>query len=214
VRELKGEKLQKTKIKRLPMLFPHATVLVGADVGGQPDFIAVAWVTIACGTPPHIAIALNRVRHSFKGVKQNMAFSVNIPSRALVKETDYCGLATGAETDKVRDCHFEIFYGEVAHAPFIGQCPVNIGCEVEHIVRLGSHYLIAGVVREVLVADDCLTDGKPDAAKIDPLLVVATPALTYHAVGESLGAAFRIGKKIKKVEYDRERQRGVKEKES
>ena len=28
------------------------TVLVGADVDGQSDFITVAWVTIACGTPP------------------------------------------------------------------------------------------------------------------------------------------------------------------
>jgi flavin reductase (DIM6/NTAB) family NADH-FMN oxidoreductase RutF len=206
--------MKKTKIKLLPMLFPHATVLVGADVDGQPDFIAVAWVTIACGTPPHIAIALNRVRHSLKGVEQNMAFSVNIPSRALVKETDYCGLATGADTDKVKDCNFKVFYGEVAHAPFIEQCPVNISCSAEHIVRLGSHYLIAGPVREVLVADDCLVEGKPDATKIDPLMVVTTPTLTYHAVGRSLGAAFRIGKKIKDVKYDRDRQRGVEKKES
>jgi flavin reductase (DIM6/NTAB) family NADH-FMN oxidoreductase RutF len=206
--------LPKTKIKVMPMLFPHAAVLVGANVDGQPDFVTVAWTTIACGTPPHIAIALNRVRHSLKGIEQHMAFSVNIPNRALVKETDYCGLATGAETDKARDCNFKVFYGELAYAPFIEQCPVNIGCTVEHIVRLGSHYLIAGAVKEVLVADDCLTEGKPDATKIDPLLVVTTPALTYRAVGRSLGTAFRIGKKIKEVKYDRERQRGVAKKGS
>jgi flavin reductase (DIM6/NTAB) family NADH-FMN oxidoreductase RutF len=205
--------MKKTQIKVLPMLFPHATVLVGADVNGQPDFVTVAWVTIACGTPPGIAIALNHVRHSLKGIKQNMAFSVNIPNKAMVRETDYCGLATGAETDKARDCNFKVFYGEVANAPFIEQCPVNIGCIAEHIIKLGSHYLIAGAVKEILVADDCLIEGKPDAAKIDPLMVVTTPALTYHAVGESLGPAFRIGKEIKDVEYDRDRQRGVEKKE-
>jgi flavin reductase (DIM6/NTAB) family NADH-FMN oxidoreductase RutF len=189
--------MKKTKIDSMPLLFPHATVLVGANVDGKPDFATVAWATIACGTPPFIAIALNQTRHSLRGIKHNKAFSVNIPGRALVKETDYCGLTTGARTDKAQDCRFEVVYGSLPNAPFIEQCPVNIGCEVEHIIKLGSHYLIAGEVKEVLVADDCLTEGKPDAAKIDPFTVVTTPALTYHAVGQSLGAAFRIGKEIK-----------------
>jgi flavin reductase (DIM6/NTAB) family NADH-FMN oxidoreductase RutF len=199
--------MKKTNIKVLPMLFPHSTVLVGADVDGQPDFVTVAWVTIACGTPPHIAIALNHVRHSFKGIKQNKTFSVNIPNTAMVRETDYCGLATGAKTDKARDCNFKVFYGEVANAPFIEQCPVNIGCIAEHIIKLGSHYLIAGPVKEILVSDDCLTEGKPDATKIKPFVVVTTPTLTYRDIGQSLGPAFRIGKEIKNVEDDWERQR-------
>jgi len=189
------------------MLFPHSTVLVGADVDGKPAFVTVAWVTIACGTPPFIAIALNHVRHSFKGVKKNKTFSVNIPNTAMVRETDYCGLATGAETDKAKDCNFKVFYGEVANAPFIEQCPVNIGCIAEHIIKLGSHYLIAGPVKEILVSDDCLTEGKPDATKIKPFVVVTTPALTYYDLGQSLGPAFRIGKEIKNVEDDWERQR-------
>jgi flavin reductase (DIM6/NTAB) family NADH-FMN oxidoreductase RutF len=199
--------VKKTNIRKLPMLFPHAAVLVGADVDGQSDFVAVAWVTIACGTPPHIAIALNHVRHSLKGIRQNMTFSVNIPNKAMFKETDYCGLATGAKTDKVQDCNFRVFYGEVANAPFIEQCPVNIGCNAEHIIRLGSHYLIAGAVKEILVSDDCLVEGKPDATKIEPFYVVTTPALTYYGLGEPLGPAFRIGKEIKHVEDDWDRQR-------
>jgi flavin reductase (DIM6/NTAB) family NADH-FMN oxidoreductase RutF len=191
--------MKKTKIDLMPLLFPHSVVLVGADVDGKPDFVTVAWATVACGTPPFIAIALNKTRHSLKGVTQNMAFSVNIPGKAMVKETDYCGLVTGAKTDKAQDCNLTVSYGEVANAPYIEQCPVNIGCKAEHIVNLGSHYLIAGAVKEILVADDCMTEGKPDATKIDPLVVVATPALTYHAVGESLGPAFRIGREIKEI---------------
>jgi len=194
--------MKKTKIEVMPMLFPHAAVLVGADVDGQPDFTTVAWATIACGTPPFIAIALNHTRHSLKGIHQNMAFSVNIPGKAMVKETDYCGLVSGAKTDKVKDCQFKVVYGEVANAPYIEQCPVNIGCNAEHIVKLGSHYLIAGAVKEILVAEDCMAGGKPDAARIDPLVVMADPPLTYHTLGQSLGAAFRVGKEIKEIKED------------
>jgi len=198
--------MNKTKIDIMPLLFPHPTVMVGADVKGKPDFVTVAWVNIACGTPPWIAIALNRVRHSLKGVRENMAFSVNIPDTTLVKETDYCGIATGAKTDKAKDCNFKVFYGEVAGAPFIEQCPVNISCIAEHILKLGSHYLIAGPIKEILVSNDCMTDGKPDAGKIDPIIYMTYPAGTYNKVGEFLGPAFRIGKEIKDIKDDWERQ--------
>jgi len=198
--------MNKTKIDIMPLLFPHPTVMVGADVDGKPDFITVAWITIACGTPPWIAIALNRVRHSLKGIHQTMTFSVNIPGTALVKETDYCGIATGAKTDKAKDCNFKVFYGEVAGAPFIEQCPVNIGCTAEHILKLGSHYLIAGPIKEILVSEDCMTDGKPDASKIDPIIYMTYPAGTYNKIGEFLGPAFRIGKEIKDIKDDWERQ--------
>ena len=198
--------MKKTKIDPMPLLFPHPTVLVGVDVDGKPDFVTVAWATIACGTPPWMAIALNRVRHSFKGIRQNMVFSINIPDTSLFKETDYCGIATGAQTDKAKDCSFTVFYGGVAGAPFIEQCPVNIGCTAEHILKLGSHYLIAGPIKEILVSDDRMTEGKPDAGKIDPIVYMTYPAGTYNKVGEFLGSAFRIGKEIKDIKDDWERQ--------
>jgi flavin reductase (DIM6/NTAB) family NADH-FMN oxidoreductase RutF len=198
--------MSKTKIAPMPLLFPHPTVLVGVNVNGKPDFVTVAWINIASGTPPMVTVALNHIRHSMKGVKENMTFSVNIPSTAMVKETDYCGIASGADHDKVKDCNFKVFYGELDSIPFIEQCPVNIGCIAKHILNLGSHYLIVGSIKEILVSDDCMTDGKPDASKIDPIVYMTYPALTYHAVGKFLGSAFRIGKEIKDVKDDWERQ--------
>ncbi len=198
--------MKKTKLGPMPILFPHPTVIVGTDVVGQPDFVTVAWATIACATPPWIAIALNRVRHSFKGIRENMAFSVNIPNTSMVKETDYCGIATGATQDKAKDCKFKVFYGELAHAPFIEQCPINIGCTAEHILKLGSHYLITGPIKEIYVSNDCLTDGKLDASKIDPIVYMTYPGGTYNKLGDVIGKAFSIGKEIRDVKDDWERQ--------
>lgn len=198
--------MNKTRIDPMPLLFPHPIVMIGVDVRGKPDFVTVAWITIACGTPPWVAIALNHVRYSMEGVKDNMVFSVNIPDRAMVKETDYCGIVTGARHNKAEDCHFKVFYGEIAGAPYIEQCPVNIGCLVKHIFRLGSHFLIAGSIEEILISDDCIKEGKPDPEKIDPIAYMTYPSLSYHGIGEFLGHAFRIGKEIQDVEDDWERQ--------
>lgn len=186
--------MKKVKMGAHPMLWPHPTVLVGADVDGKPDFAAVAWTGVAAGTPPAIAIALQHVRYSLKGIRQNLAFSVNIPSRELVKETDYCGLISGAKTDKVRDCNFKVFYGKTAGAPLIEQCPINIECEVLHIINLGSHALVIGKVVETHVSEDCLTDGQPDVAKVKPFAFI--PA-KYYAIGEAFADAFSVGREIR-----------------
>jgi flavin reductase (DIM6/NTAB) family NADH-FMN oxidoreductase RutF len=179
-----------SKAGPLPILGIYPTIMIGASVDGKPDFTTVAWTGVASSVPPSITIALQHHRHSLKGVRQNMSFSVNIPSAGQVRETDYCGLASGARIDKASDCGFTVFYGELKNAPFIEQCPINHGCEVVQILNLGSHELIVGRIVETHVSDDCLTDGRLDATKVDPILFAG---LGYYRIGDYLGAAFRCG---------------------
>ena len=160
--------------------------------------MTVAWAGIACGDPPMISVALRHTRYTLKGVRQNMTFSVNIPSTDMVKETDYCGIVSGEKADKVKDCNFSIFYGALENAPLIEQCPVNLECEVVHILNLGSHSLVVGKIIQTHVSEDCLTDGKPDVNKIKPIIYNPRPATGYYAVGKSVGASFSVGKEMKK----------------
>jgi flavin reductase (DIM6/NTAB) family NADH-FMN oxidoreductase RutF len=191
--------MDKTKLGPQPMLWPHPAVLVGAVTDGKPDFAAVAWAGIAAGKPPAVAIGLQHHRHSLKGIYQNRTFSVNIPSVDLVRETDYCGLVSGAKTDKVRDCGFEVFYGDLKTAPLIGQCPINLECRVLHTLYLGSHTLVVGEVVETFFSEECLTEGKPDIAKVKPF---AFGPGAYFPIGEAFADAFKIGKEIKEIPKD------------
>ncbi len=100
-----------------PTVWPHPVVLVGANVDGKPDFAAVAWTGVAASNPPAVTIALQHHRYSLKGIYKNSTFSINIPSVDLVKETDYCGMISGAKTDKVADCKFKVFYGKLENRP-------------------------------------------------------------------------------------------------
>jgi len=173
-----------------PVLGFYPTILIGAVVDGKPDFTTVAWTGVAASVPPSITIALQHHRYSLKGVRQNMTFSVNIPSTDLVRETDYCGLASGARIDKAADCRFNVFYGKVKSAPFIEQCPINHACEVVQILNLGSHELIVGKIVETQVSEECLVNGWLDPVKVKPFLFAG---LGYYGIGERLGDAFRCG---------------------
>ncbi len=186
--------MSKKRLGPQPMIWPHPTVLVGSNVDGKPDFAAVAWTGVAAGNPASVTIGLQPHRYSLKGIYQNRTFSVNVPSIDLVKETDYCGLVSGKDTDKVKDCKFKVFYGGLKTAPLIEQCPINLECEVLHFLNLGSHVLVVGKVVETYFSEDCLTDGKPDINKVRPF-IFAPPK--YYAIGEAFADAFKIGREIK-----------------
>ena len=133
-----------------------------------------------------------------------MTFSVNVPSIDLIKETDYCGLVSGSDIDKVKDCRFKVFYGNLDSAPLIEQCPVNVECEVIQILNLGSSALVVGSVVETHILEDCLTDGNPDIKKINPF-VLTMPDNNFWAIGESVGKAWNAGKAVRKrLKQDKE----------
>jgi flavin reductase (DIM6/NTAB) family NADH-FMN oxidoreductase RutF len=186
--------MAKKKLDPQPLVIPHPTVLVGATTDGKPDFAAVAWTGVAASNPPSVNISLQPHRYSLKGIYQNRTFSINIPSVKLVKEADYCGLVSGKDTDKVKDCKFKVFYGEIATAPLIEECPVNLACEVLHILNLGSHHLVVGKVVNVYSDEDCLTEGHPDVEKIKPFIFGYRK---YYALGEPIADAFKCGWEIK-----------------
>lgn len=177
----------------LPMLGLYPTILVGVHVDDRPDFTTVAWTGVAASTPPAITVALRHHRHSMKGVRQNMAFSINIPSAELVKETDYCGLASGRRVDKAADCRFNVFYGKLKNVPFIEQCPVNHACEVIQILSLGSHELIVAKIVESHATKECLVNDRLDLQKADPILFAG---VGYHRIGRFVGDAFKCGIEI------------------
>ena len=178
-------------------IYPMPTLLIGANVDGKPNFMTVAWGDIANAEPPMISVAIRLTRYTHKGISQNLTFSANIPSIDLVRETDYCGIASGAKVDKVAACQFNVFYGKLGSAPLIEQCPINLECKVVHTLELGSHSLFVGQIEETHISESCLTDGKLDANKIRPLVYMGEPSRQYHAVGEALGKAFRIGQELK-----------------
>jgi flavin reductase (DIM6/NTAB) family NADH-FMN oxidoreductase RutF len=145
-----------------------------------------------------ITVALQHHRYTLKGMRENGTFSVNVPSAELARETDYCGLVSGTKrADKAKDCNFNIFYGKLKNAPMIEQCPVNLECKVVHILSLGSHCLVIGQIEEVHASENCMTDGEPDPAKINPIMYVTGANKAYCRIGEKVGPAFKIGMEIK-----------------
>ncbi len=186
------------KIQLTPdrLMYPRPIYLAGTIVNGKPNFMAVGGGGVANGEPPMICMPIRHRQHTLKGIRENLSFSVNFPSVDLVKEVDYCGIVSGSRVDKVAGCNFHLFYGKETNAPFIEECPVNLGLKVMYLMNLGSHMLVIGQVVEAFASENCLTDGKPDVAKIKPMIYAQNPE-QYFAFGEFLAKAHSAGVEIK-----------------
>jgi flavin reductase (DIM6/NTAB) family NADH-FMN oxidoreductase RutF len=192
---------EEASMNKVPMgprmlFYPRPTFLVGAIVDDKPNFMVVAGGGGVNSEPLTIAVPIQHSRYTLKGIRQNMAFSVNLPSADMAKETDYCGNASGFEVDKVKICGFNLFYGKLDKAPLIEQCPVNAECTVAHMLDLGTHTLVLGRVEEIYCSENSLTDGMPDLNKVNPM-IYTTQLRQYLTVGQVVGDSKVISQGLK-----------------
>lgn len=183
----------KKKLGALNCLYPMPTTLVGALVKGKPNFITIAHVGIMDFVS--ISLGINKIHYTNEGIKENKTFSVNIPGASLVKETDYCGIMTGKNTDKAS--LFRIFYGDLKTAPMIKACPINMACRLIQVVDFPKHDIFMGEIVETYCDEQCLTDGRVDFTKVAPMLFVMNDK-SYYRLGEKFAGAWKVGKELKR----------------
>lgn len=182
--------MERVKLNNRAFVYPMPMTLVGAVVEGRPNFMPVAWVSRVNARPPLIGVAMGS-HHTNAGIHEHGEFSINVPSLEMLEVTDYCGLVSGKKQDK--SGLFEVFYGELAHAPLIEACPVTLACKLVQAVELPTNTLFIGEIVEAYAGADYVTDGKPDIEKIQPF-TLTMPDNRYWTVGECAGRAWGSGK--------------------
>jgi flavin reductase (DIM6/NTAB) family NADH-FMN oxidoreductase RutF len=178
------------------LILARLVLLVGANVGGKPNFMEVGGGGSVSSDPPMLALPIRHERYTLKGILENNTLSVNIPSVDLVREADYCGIISGADADKVKDCNFEVFYGKLATAPMLEQCAANMECRVEHTISTKSHAIIIARIEGAYMSEEYLINGKPDFEKLE-LLLWSSSNLQYYGIGKPAGKSFSIGRELK-----------------
>jgi flavin reductase (DIM6/NTAB) family NADH-FMN oxidoreductase RutF len=183
--------MEKSKLGPEPLIMPMPALIVGAKVNEKPNFMVASWCGIAAFKPPAVTVALNKARHTLKGIRENGTFSVNVPSCEIIRKADYCGIYSGKKKDKSQI--FKTFYGELKTAPLIEECPINLECRVLHSLDMKTHLLIVGEIIETYVNKGCIKDGRVDPEKIDPPVYIRS-TMKYHRLGEVLSSAFSVGR--------------------
>ena len=152
--------MKKRNLKGSVVLNPVPVVLVTCkNLEGKDNVFTVAWVGTVCSKPPMLSISIRPERLSYDYIKETMEFIINLPSKKQTKEVDFCGVRSGRQIDKIKECAFTLQEGEKVKSSYIKECPVNIECKVKDIIELGSHDMF---IAEVLCShiDENLFDEK------------------------------------------------------
>ena len=172
---------------------PFPIVIAGTLVKGKENYLTIGAYGGMSIQPPVVYISSMKAHYSNIGIKETGYFSINLPPAGLVRETDYCGLVSGRDTDKSR--LFTPFYGKEKLAPMVRECPVNAVCRLEKTVDLPNNDVFIGEVVEYYVDDDCLDGKNPDSGKTAPLVLYGR---SYRKLGRIAGTAFAAGKVLMK----------------
>jgi flavin reductase (DIM6/NTAB) family NADH-FMN oxidoreductase RutF len=150
---------------------------------GQPNISVVAWASICCSAPPCLAISLRPSRATHANILQRQAFTVNIPSRRFLPESDLAGAVSASQADKFSLTGLTAVPSQLVDAPYIQQFPLVLECRLRQQIELGSHTQFIGEILDVKAEDGVLgAGGLPVAQKIDPILCSA-PESAYYALG-------------------------------
>ena len=151
--------MAKVKMGPQTVLVPLPVTLLSAQLpDGKPNIITISWVGICCSIPPMLGVGIRENRFSYDLVKKSGEFVLNIPNEDLVHAADYCGNVSGRDHNKFKEMKLTAIPGDIVSAPLIKECPINMECQVRHVLKLGSHdYFVAEIV-ETHIDANCLDD--------------------------------------------------------
>ncbi len=178
------------------MLAPVPPVLVTCGTMEHPNILTVAWTGICCTHPPMTYISVRPTRHSYNIIKESGEFAINLPTTALVKAVDFCGVRSGRDTDKIAKCGLHLVMPEHGSVPVLDEAPVSLSCRVTQILPLGTHDMFLAEIIGT-AADSRYVDSK-GKLNLQQSGLLAYAHGEYFALGRKCGEfGFSVRKKKK-----------------
>ena len=166
------------------LLAPAPPALISCGTMEEHNVLTAAWTGIVNSEPPMTYVSIRPQRHSHGIIKESGEFVINLPTEAIVKATDLCGVKSGRDVDKFALAGLTAEPSNLVAAPGIAECPISLECRVREITSLGSH--------DMFLADIVAVD-------VDPKYVDEKGALHMEKAGllaYAHGAYFGLGKQL------------------
>ncbi len=166
------------------LLAPVPPVLVTTGTLEHPNVCTVAWCGMLSTKPPKTYVSLRPTRLSHSMAIESGEFVINLPTSALVRAIDRCGVVSGRDENKFETCRLTAEAASVVAAPTLAESPLSIECRIQQVLPLGSH--------DMLLADILAVDVDESLLDAAGRLRLAGAGLACYAHGEY----FALGKKI------------------
>ena len=171
---------------------PEGVFIIGTyDENGIPNAMNAAWGMQSEMGEITLMLGKHKTTENFE---KTGAFTVAFGTADTVLISDYFGVESGKNVNKIERAGCHVHKSKHVNAPIIEEYPLTLECRVKSWDP-GTGYLIGEIVSSQ-ADESILTDGRVDLGKLRP--IIFDPSFgAYRVVGEVVGKAFSDGLKLK-----------------
>ena len=147
---------------------------------GVLNLAPYSFFNVASREPPMLAISIGPrtggeayPKDTLTNMRETQEFVINIVSVALANAMHESAINYPPAVDEFVRAGLTPAPCEVINTPRVAEAKISMECTVEHMLRLGSDYLVIGRMHRYHVDDALISDGRIDVLKLDPLARMA-----------------------------------------
>ena len=188
------------------LMAPLPPVLVSCGTMENPNVMTAAWTGVLCSDPVLVYVSLRPSRYSHEIISQTKEFVINLPTVALAKQVDMCGVKSGRTVNKFELTGLTAAPCSKIAAPQVAESPISLECRVLEIKHLGTeaqpatHDMFLAEVLSVNVDEEYLDEN--GALHLEKAGLLAYAHGFYYALGKQLG---KFGWSVEKAATKRKR---------
>lgn len=174
------------------VITPEGVFIIGTyDENGVPDAMNAAWGQQS--DDGEITFFLGKHKTT-ENIKKTGAFTVAMATKDTVVISDYFGVESGRNANKIEKAGVHVHKSAHVNAPVIEEYPLTLECEVKSYDEETG--VLTGKIVSSQADEKILTDGKVDLDKLEPIMFDMSTN-SYRVIGPVVGKAFHDGLQLK-----------------
>ena len=141
--------------------------------GGAFNVAPFSYFNAITNRPPLVGISINlragEPKDTLRNIQETGDFVVNVVSEPLLERVVRTSGDWPRDVDEFQLTGLTPVKSDLVKSPRVGESPASLECRLFRVIELGDAFFVVGEIVRAHVADDVMTDGRVDVAKLRPV---------------------------------------------
>jgi flavin reductase (DIM6/NTAB) family NADH-FMN oxidoreductase RutF len=175
-------------IDRVVGNYNPVVIITSRNAQGQGNAAPFAMCMAVCHDPPLLAFSVGNSKDTYRNVRENGEFVVNIPGEEILQNLMVTAKRYPPEINELVEAGLQELPGKKVNVSRIQECKLHLECRVEWIKEAGDHFIVLG--RVVSATGDKEILGEDFQLKVEKLKPV-------HYLGKGTDTFLEVGDFVK-----------------
>jgi flavin reductase (DIM6/NTAB) family NADH-FMN oxidoreductase RutF len=140
--------------------------------GGALNVAPFSYFNAITNRPPLIGISVTQragePKDTLRNIQETGDFVVNVVNESMLERVVQASGDWPRGVDEFQLTGFTPVKSDLVQSPRVAESPASLECRLFRVIELGDSYFTVGEIVRVHVADEVMTDGRVDVAKLRP----------------------------------------------